>query len=917
MLVNLVDKEMLRFEDKFVTPSWPPTPEQEGGHPYTVMLDPSYSTGTASTVDSGSIYSDSYGRSLIRRPYSRMNTLQNKGTGDRGLNPRPDPVEWLGTFGKWHFLILVYAIILGLVIAFQDTIGLDFLAPRNIAYQCDYFGNGSAVSSVQTRSNLLDSIRLRDEERRLVERCFVRDFDVRNGSELLPNVEPSTSSATNMSEVLVVDPNSSKPCRKWVFPQDVHKRTMVEEWELVCDASWLSLFPRGAHLAGLLCGALFWALLADRWGRVPSIALANVLHVAASVAAAFTPSWKYFALAKAGSSFGLGGMLIAFVLQLETLVAHMRCWVVAGLFLSWSLGLVGLPAAALWLSPNWRYLQLAITAFSIVLLPLLMFFRESPRWLLTSGRHERAERGINAIASINGKIFSEIDAMQLRQSYLDHDGMYGGSVTNFRRGSGGSKRRSMFEPNTIADPYGYMAHPRDNLFWGYVIWSVTEITAAVFAMYALRFWSRKWTAVFCYLLLAAVYAGIVLVPRYLGDNVWYAAGLAMGGRFVASATLAIVSIYCDEVFPTTVRALGSASKHVFFRLALLAEPLFRDLVPTKDLPEAGAIVNGTLCLVSILLLIILPETYNKPLPDTAHDVSALSTRCVFNGQDVLYRLRDSHSCASSSISLLQTSSAPSRVRVILTHIHLLHFLCFSTSVIFIFYSCLMSCLLPPAPPRRSTPFRAVDISGPFLLFDLSALCPSIVASWIALDCVLVGSDCDSESFRNVFHFINFDSAIWTARSLSALAFARTWRSVHIDIAFSCNLIGFRWASVSPRAMRNATMRNVRETQMMTGARGSGGGASSSRARYYADYIDERASEQSQSETLKKVTTGGANNTSGSNNNNNATSGSSKGRKSARRSGNGAADARKPRLLEKGTMATSFTYDNLDFTNTKF
>lgn len=37
MFVNLVDKEMLKFEDKFVTPAWPPTPESENGHPYSVM----------------------------------------------------------------------------------------------------------------------------------------------------------------------------------------------------------------------------------------------------------------------------------------------------------------------------------------------------------------------------------------------------------------------------------------------------------------------------------------------------------------------------------------------------------------------------------------------------------------------------------------------------------------------------------------------------------------------------------------------------------------------------------------------------------------------------------------------------------------------------------------------------------------
>lgn len=75
------------------------------------------------------------------------------------------------------------------------------------------------------------------------------------------------------------------------------------------------------------------------------------------------------------------------------------------------------------------------------------FFRESPRWLLTSGRYERAEKCITAIASINGKVFSEMDAMHLRQSYLDHETLYGGAIGDFRRDSGGMKQRSMFEPS--------------------------------------------------------------------------------------------------------------------------------------------------------------------------------------------------------------------------------------------------------------------------------------------------------------------------------------------------------------------------------------------------------------------------------------------------------------------------------------
>ena len=84
--------------------------------------------------------------------------------------------------------------------------------------------DGSVASSVQSRSEVLDSIRLRDEERQIVERCFIRDFDIRNGSDLSKDVL-----RVNETEVVVVDPNSSKPCTKWVFPQDVHKRTMIEE----------------------------------------------------------------------------------------------------------------------------------------------------------------------------------------------------------------------------------------------------------------------------------------------------------------------------------------------------------------------------------------------------------------------------------------------------------------------------------------------------------------------------------------------------------------------------------------------------------------------------------------------------------------------------------------------------------------
>ena len=67
---------------------------------------------------------------------------------------------------------------------------------------------------------------------------------------------------------------------------------------------------------GLLCGCLFWGMLADKWGRVPSIVMANLLPVGATAAAAFMPTWQYFSLCSSqGSSCGLAGPMVVFVLR--------------------------------------------------------------------------------------------------------------------------------------------------------------------------------------------------------------------------------------------------------------------------------------------------------------------------------------------------------------------------------------------------------------------------------------------------------------------------------------------------------------------------------------------------------------------------------------------------------------------------
>ncbi|OXM61557.1 MULTISPECIES: MFS transporter [Amycolatopsis] len=153
---------------------------------------------------------------------------------------------------------------------------------------------------------------------------------------------------------------------------------------------------------GFLFGAIAAGLLGDRIGRKKVMMYALAFYAVFSVVAAFAPNYEVFLAARvlAGTGAGAESAIIAPFLS-EFVPAKRRGWFVGALAGFFSFGFV---AAALLgrfvvstLPEGWRIAQV-ITALPIV---LLLWWRrslpESPRFLLTQGRAEEAERVVAKI----------------------------------------------------------------------------------------------------------------------------------------------------------------------------------------------------------------------------------------------------------------------------------------------------------------------------------------------------------------------------------------------------------------------------------------------------------------------------------------------------------------------------------------
>jgi MFS family permease len=168
-----------------------------------------------------------------------------------------------------------------------------------------------------------------------------------------------------------------------------------------------------AYLMGAVIGALFFGWLTDRLGRKKLFSLTVLVYAVATIACGLSWNFWSFALFRLLTGAGIGGEYAAVNATIQEMIPARRRGftdlVVNGSFwLGAALGAVG---ALVVLDPSiipaeigWRAAFVIGGVLGFIVLLLRRFLPESPRWLMTHGQPEEAER---VVAMIEARVARE------------------------------------------------------------------------------------------------------------------------------------------------------------------------------------------------------------------------------------------------------------------------------------------------------------------------------------------------------------------------------------------------------------------------------------------------------------------------------------------------------------------------------
>ncbi|NXL13964.1 S22A3 protein, partial [Setophaga kirtlandii] len=409
------------------------------------------------------------------------------------------------------------------------------------------------------------------------------------------------------------------PCHQhWVYEQP--RASIVSEYDLVCGNAWMLDLSQAILNLGFLAGAFILGYAADRYGRI-LIYLLSCLGVGiCGIIVAFSPNFTVFLIFRfLQGMFGKGTWMTCYVIVTEIVGSDQRMvGIVIQIF--FTLGIIILPGIA-YLIPTWQGIQLAISLPNFLFLLYYWVVPESPRWLLTRKKGEKALKIMRSIAKHNGKFlsphYSEITITNeevSNPSFLD------------------LVRTPQMRRNTLILMYAWFTSALiyqglvmrlgiigGNLYLDFFISGAVELPSAFLIIVTMDRIGRRLPFA-----MGNIVASVAcLITAFLPEDIpWLKTTVATLGRLSITVAFEVVYLVNSELYPTTLRNFGVSLCSSLCDLGGIIAPflLFRLAAIWLELP---LVIFSILAAVCGLLVLLLPETKGISLPETVEDVEQL------------------------------------------------------------------------------------------------------------------------------------------------------------------------------------------------------------------------------------------------------------------------------------------------------
>uniref|UniRef100_A0A8C5SGB2 Solute carrier family 22 member 3 n=1 Tax=Laticauda laticaudata TaxID=8630 RepID=A0A8C5SGB2_LATLA len=389
----------------------------------------------------------------------------------------------------------------------------------------------------------------------------------------------------------------------WIY--DFHGSSIVTEFNLVCKDAWkLDLFQSCVNVGFFLGSNKFY--------------LAGIL-------VAVVPSYTWVMVFRLIQGLvSKGGWLTGYILIAEFVGLNYRRTVGIVYQMAFSVGLLILAAVA-YVIPHWRWLQLAVTLPNFFFLLYYWCLPESPRWLISQQENDKALKIIKRIAKGNQKkLPPSMEKLQPEEEINDKPNP---SFTDLVRTPQIRKHTLilMYTWFTSAAVYqGLIMHlgiGGGNIYLDFFYSALVEFPAAIILIVTVDRIGRRYPWAVANFM-TGIACLITNIFNIFSDLYWLKMTAACFGRLGITMCYEMVCLVNAELYPTFLRNLGVLVCSSMSDIGGIITPfiVYRLANIWHELP---LIVFAVIGLVDGGLVLLLPETKGKTLPETIDDAENL------------------------------------------------------------------------------------------------------------------------------------------------------------------------------------------------------------------------------------------------------------------------------------------------------
>ncbi|XP_066923907.1 organic cation transporter protein-like [Clytia hemisphaerica] len=175
--------------------------------------------------------------------------------------------------------------------------------------------------------------------------------------------------------------------------------TIVTEWRLICDESFIPTTIQTTQMVGVLFGSASFGQLGDLIGRKYCLQISQLLQIIALLIQGLSYNWYMFICSSFLLGLGAGGFLVVTnIYMLEFIGTKWRT--LCATFPAWGMGVI-LFGALIKALPNWRHMCYLAAALNVPMVCISLFTPRSPRWLFTNGKAEQGKEALVKLAKQN------------------------------------------------------------------------------------------------------------------------------------------------------------------------------------------------------------------------------------------------------------------------------------------------------------------------------------------------------------------------------------------------------------------------------------------------------------------------------------------------------------------------------------